>query len=147
MKVQNMYKILVPVDGSDCALRALAFAIERSREIAGASLHVLTVHPDPWVYGQTALYAGKERMEQLAAQGDVQVLSSAEELLERSSVPYVTEALAGDPAEVISHRANETGCGCIIMGTRGLGRVANLVMGSVATKVVHLSPLPVTLVK
>jgi nucleotide-binding universal stress UspA family protein len=142
-----MYTILVPLDGSDCALRALAFAIERSREVANTSLLVLTVHPEPRVYGRIAVYPGKEGMEQLAAQADSQVLDGAEELLGRSGVSYVTEALEGDPAEVIARRANETGCGCIIMGTRGLGRVANLVMGSVATKVVHLSPLPVTLVK
>jgi nucleotide-binding universal stress UspA family protein len=141
-----MYKTLVPVDGSDCALRALAFAIERTRGVPG-SLHVLTVHPEPWVYGQTAVYAGRERMEQLAAQRDVQILSSAEELLASSDASYVTEALEGDPAEVIARRAIETGCHSIIMGTRGLGRVANLVLGSVATKVVHLAALPVTLVK
>jgi nucleotide-binding universal stress UspA family protein len=142
-----MYKILVPLDGSECALRALAFALERSREVAGASLHVLTVHPEPWVYGQTAVYLGKERMEQLAAQRDAQVLSGAEETLARSGASYVTEALEGDAAEVIARRASETGCNGIIMGTRGMGRVANLVLGSVATKVVHLSALPVTLVK
>jgi nucleotide-binding universal stress UspA family protein len=142
-----MYKILVPVDGSDCALRALAFAIERAQELAGPSLHVLTVHPEPRVYGQTAVYAGKERMEELAAQRDTQVLSSAEEMLERSDVSYETEALEGEPAEVIARRATETGSQCIIMGTRGMGRIATLVMGSVATKVVHLSPVPVTLVK
>jgi nucleotide-binding universal stress UspA family protein len=142
-----MYKTLVPVDGSDCSLRALAFAIERTRGVPGASLHVLTVHPEPWVYGQTAVYAGRERMEQLAAQRDVQILSSAEELLTGSDASYVTEALEGDPAEVIARRAIETGCRSIIMGTRGLGRVANLVLGSVATKVVHLAALPVTLVK
>lgn len=142
-----MYKILVPLDGSECALRALVFALERTREVAGASLHVLTVHPEPWVYGQTAVYLGKERMEQLAAQRDAQVLSGAEEMLARSGASYVTEALEGDPAEVIARRASETDCSCIIMGTRGMGRVANLVLGSVATKVVHLSALPVTLVK
>jgi nucleotide-binding universal stress UspA family protein len=142
-----MYKILVPLDGSDCALRALAFAIERTREVAGSSLHVLTVHHEPRVYGRTAVYPGKEGMEQLVAQWSAQVFSGAQELLARSGVSHVTEALEGDPAEVIARRAAETGCDSIFMGTRGMGRVANLVLGSVATKVVHLSALPVTLVK
>jgi nucleotide-binding universal stress UspA family protein len=142
-----MYKILVPLDGSDCALRALAFAIERTREGVGSSLHVLTVHHEPWIYGRTAVYPGKEGMEQLVARWNAQVFSGADELLIRSGVAHVTEAVEGDPAELIARRAVETGCDSIFMGTRGLGRVSNLVLGSVATKVVHLTPLPVTLVK
>jgi nucleotide-binding universal stress UspA family protein len=92
-----MYKILVPVDGSDCALRALEHAIERAREVRGSSLHVLTVHPEPRVYGETAVFLGKERMEQLASQHDVQVLSGAEEMLNRTDVPFTTEALKATP--------------------------------------------------
>jgi nucleotide-binding universal stress UspA family protein len=38
-------------------------------------------------------------------------------------------------------------CDGIVMGTRGMSAVGNLVMGSVATKVIHLTKLPVTLVK
>jgi nucleotide-binding universal stress UspA family protein len=55
--------------------------------------------------------------------------------------------LEGDPADVIARRAQELGCDAIVMGSRGMGRIANLVIGSVATKVVHLTALPVTLVK
>lgn len=38
-------------------------------------------------------------------------------------------------------------CDAIVMGTRGMGLVAGLVLGSVAQKVVHLAPMPVTVVK
>ena len=48
---------------------------------------------------------------------------------------------------MIVKRPEELNCDGIVMGTRGMGAIGNLVMGSVATKVVHLTKLPVTLVK
>ena len=53
----------------------------------------------------------------------------------------------GDPATAIVKLARRLNCDLIVMGTRGMGKVAGLVLGSVATKVVHLADAPVTLVK
>jgi nucleotide-binding universal stress UspA family protein len=64
-----------------------------------------------------------------------------------SGVPYTSEILVGETASLIVSSAEQHGCDGIVMGTRGMGAIGNLVMGSVATKVVHLSRLPVTLVK
>lgn len=50
-------------------------------------------------------------------------------------------------AQHIAEFASENACDEIIMGTRGMGAVGNLVLGSVATKVVHLATVPVTLVR
>jgi len=41
----------------------------------------------------------------------------------------------------------ESGCTQVVMGTRGLGKIANLVLGSVASRVLHLINVPLTLVK
>ncbi|HEY4645064.1 MAG TPA: universal stress protein [Steroidobacteraceae bacterium] len=142
-----MGKILVPVDGSDGALRALAFAVKRAKERAGTSLHVLTVHLPLHVYGEIAIYGGEKRMRAMLALHDTHVLRGAEKRLRRTRIAYSTEALEGEPAEVIAQRAKSLKCDSIIMGTRGMGRIATLVMGSVATKVIHLTSLPVTLVK
>jgi nucleotide-binding universal stress UspA family protein len=62
-------------------------------------------------------------------------------------VPYEKEILIGNIAEVIARRADELGCDGIVMGTRGMTAIGGLVMGSVATKVVHAANVPVTLVK
>jgi nucleotide-binding universal stress UspA family protein len=59
----------------------------------------------------------------------------------------VPEVRIGAAAEVIVAYAAEQGCDAIVMGTRGMGAVAGVVMGSVAQKVVHLASVPVTLVK
>ncbi len=50
-------------------------------------------------------------------------------------------------AESVTQTANEEGANYIVMGTRGLGGVESLLLGSVATQVIHLTTIPVTLVK
>jgi len=55
--------------------------------------------------------------------------------------------MSDDPATEIVTIANDKQCDAIVMGTRGLGRVETLVLGSVTTKVIHLSSVPVTVVK
>jgi nucleotide-binding universal stress UspA family protein len=142
-----MARILVPVDGSDGALRALAFAVKRAKEKAGTSIHLLTVHPPLDTHGRNAVYPGDKRMHELVGMHDAHILRGAEKRLRRARIRYSTEAIEGDPAEIIARRAKALKCDSIVMGSRGLGRIASLVIGSVAFKVIHLTPLPVTLVK
>lgn len=63
---------------------------------------------------------------------------------ENACVPQVR---IGSAAAAVIAPAAEHDCDVIVMGTRGMGAVGSLVMGSVAQKVVHLAPVPVTLVK
>jgi nucleotide-binding universal stress UspA family protein len=73
------------------------------------------------------------------------ILKPAIQRVEAANVTYNSEILAGGAAPMIVKRANELRW--IIIGTRGMTAIANLVMGSVATKVVHLARVPVTFVK
>ena len=57
------------------------------------------------------------------------------------------QTVAGDAAQEIVEYAKTHHCEGIVMGTRGLGSVATLVLGSVAHKVLHLTHVPITLVK
>ena len=74
-------------------------------------------------------------------------LKKAMQKLDAAKVKYHYHIGVGEEAEVICQYAKEKGCDQIFMGTRGLGSVSDLVLGSVATKVIHLSPVPVLLVK
>lgn len=142
-----MRKLLVPVDGSDNALRALRYAISLARKNEPIEIHVVTVHDEPDVYGEIAVYVTREKMAELQRQISEAKLVSAEEVLKEAAVPYRTEILIGSIAEVVARRADELGCDGIVMGTRGMTAISGLVMGSVATKVVHAANVPVTLVK
>ena len=142
-----MHKLLVAVDGSENALRALRYAIGIAQKSSPASIHLVTAHDEPLVYGEIAVYVTPEKMVELQRRHGEAILATAAELLKRSGVPYTTEILVGHIGEVIAKRAGELECDAIVMGSRGMTAVGNLVMGSVATKVVHFAHVPVTLVK
>lgn len=141
-----MQKLLIPFDGSDNAARALDYALRLAKRTP-TQLHVVTVHPESVVYGEIQVYVSKEKMDELQRKHCEDILQSALDTARAAGVPVTSEILTGDTAAAIVARAEALGCDSIVMGTRGMGAVGNLVMGSVATKVVHLTKLPVTLVK
>ena len=69
------------------------------------------------------------------------------EVLKREGLPVHAAMRVGNTGQSIADYATELSCDQIVMGTRGLGRIGSLVLGSVATQLVHLAEAPVTLVK
>jgi len=142
-----MRRILVAIDGSDCALRALDFAVQQARYAPRAELHVLTVQPPANAYTAWEIYVTAEHIQQIAAERARAILEAAAGRLKNADCSHQLEQLEGEPAATIAGRAAELGCESIIMGTRGSGQLGILVMGSVAQKVVYHAAMPVTLVK
>jgi nucleotide-binding universal stress UspA family protein len=142
-----MHRILVAVDGSDCSLRALGFAAQQAREMPDAHVHVVAVQAPVYVYGEVEVYAGKDHMRSLAADQMRAALDAAAEVLAGAGISGQLELQEGEPAATIARRAAELGCASIVLGTHGRGRLGTAIMGSVAQEVVHLSTMPVTLVK
>jgi nucleotide-binding universal stress UspA family protein len=142
-----MRRILVAVDGSDNALRALDFAVQQARLTPKAELHVLTVRPSPSTYTAWEIYVSADRIREVSAERAKAILQSAAERLAGSDCRFELEQLEGEPAETITRRAEELNCDSIVSGTHGLGMLGILLMGSVAQRVVHHARRPVTLVK
>lgn len=135
--------ILVPVDGSPGSLRALALALQRVQERGAGQLIALNAQPPmpPSRFAPAAdIRAHHERMAR-------EVFTKVERLAKRHEVPLTQRLVVGLPAEVILREAQRTRASEIIMGTRGRGNLGGLLLGSVATKVVQLAQVPVTLVK
>ena len=135
--------ILIPVDGSANSLRALKHAAERFRETSHVQLLLLNVQPSLPASRHVPKSMIKEHQQRMSEEA----LGPARALAERLGVMFDCYVRVGDPAEVIATFAQRTRCREIIMGTRGLGRVRGLLLGSVTTKVIHLATAPVTLVK
>ena len=74
------------------------------------------------------------------------MLAAARALLDAAGIRYVPHILVGQIAQVLVEHAHRTVCNMIYMGTRGMTAVSNVVMGSTATKVLHLADVPVVLV-
>jgi nucleotide-binding universal stress UspA family protein len=135
--------ILVPVDGSANSLRALKHAAERFRDSPHAHLLLLNVQPALPSSRHVPRAMIKDHHQRMSEEA----LAPARALAERLGVTFDCYMRVGDPAEVIASFAQRTRCWEIVMGTRGLGRMRGLLLGSVTTKVVHLATVPVTLVK
>jgi nucleotide-binding universal stress UspA family protein len=71
----------------------------------------------------------------------------ARKLLDEAGLQHHVHFAVGQAAPQIVEAARREGCSQIVMGTRGLGALPSVVLGSVASRVASLSPLPVTLVK
>jgi nucleotide-binding universal stress UspA family protein len=125
-------KILLPTDGSDVAFAATERAVALAR-LAGAALHVVFVM-EPYPYTGIGATNSAGVQEYLAAQ--VPGVSLSTEIVEGSS-----------PAERIVETARRCGADLIVMGSHGRTGVARVLLGSVAGKVLMLSPVPVMIVK
>lgn len=140
-------KILLPVDGSDCALRAVDHLIAHSawfREVP--EIHLLHVHA-PIPIGRVQAHIGKETLQAYYLEESQEQLSPAQARLDVAGRFHTTHIHVGQPAEVIAKIAGELKCDLIVMGSHGRSGVAGLVMGSVASRVLHLASCPVLLVK
>jgi len=122
-------KILVPVDGSKPSLNALEHAADRAMHYPDAEVHILCVR-FRWQAQDWQKMKANTRFKNLKKASQAQV-------------HFVTD----NPASGILDFATKNKITEIVMGTRGLGELKKLLLGSVATKVAQLAPMPVTLVK
>ena len=139
-----MLRVLIPVDGSDNAIRAVNFVIRIAPLYKEPlEIHLLNVqHPFPGT-----ILGVHHQAQQFHHDEGLKALASARKLLDDAGVKYAYHIGVGDEAETIAKYAKEEHSDQILMGTRGMGSVSNLFMGSVATKVIHLTDIPVVLVK
>jgi nucleotide-binding universal stress UspA family protein len=142
----HVHHLLVAIDGSESAARALKHAIGLAQEIGDVYLHLATVFPEPAIYPSLEVYLPAERIGLVPEELARDILAPALEVVMASGVPCTSDFMIGDIAHSLARKAEQRGCDGIVMGTRGMSAIANLLMGSVATKVVHLTKLPVTLV-
>jgi nucleotide-binding universal stress UspA family protein len=139
-----MQSILVAVDGSNPSERALKHVIAMRK--SGMSLRVLLINVQPpWAPARDREEEREDK--RLHARAAARATRSARALLERSKVPYESRMLVGDEAASIVKLARAQRCAQIVMGMRGRGAIARVVLGSVSMKTLQLADTPVTLVK
>lgn len=141
-----MRKLLVPVDGSANSDRAVRHVAELARRNPALEVHLLNVQPEIGEW-EVRSFLKKEEVEAIEESRGGDALASARAILDAAGVRYTPQVLIGPVAETIAKTALEQNCDGIVMGTRGLGAVAGVLLGSVTSKVIHLADVPVTLIK
>jgi nucleotide-binding universal stress UspA family protein len=136
-------KFLIATDGSEQALKAAAQAAKLASNCQVAEVVVLGVgigyHP---LGGRNPFIQAKRDEIQEAVEATARVV--AENGIEPTKMIKLGVGNAGDE---ICQAAVEAGADVIVMGSRGLGAVGSLLMGSTSTRVVHCSSVPVLLVR
>ncbi len=127
---------LVAVDSSDNALRAVGHVAGQAGNMSACALHL--VHVQPWL--------SREAAETELAHRALGATARARALLDARGLPWRLHVAMGEPAEEILAQAARLHVNGIVIGSRGLNAVESLLFGSVAYKVMHLSPLPVLVV-
>jgi nucleotide-binding universal stress UspA family protein len=140
-------RILVPVDGSESALRALAYAVS-TRDLYREPIQIDLLNVQRRVAsGNVRRFIPQEQLSEFYQEEGEAALKTARELLASSGVPFTVHVAVGEEPECIARYAAEHGSNLIVMGTRGMNTLANMLLGSVSARVIHLSPVPVVLVK
>ena len=139
-------KILVPVDGSPGSDRALRFALTFVNRMPTTEIRLLNVQ-EPFGLSDLERLPHHEAMERALHERGVHATASARQIVTEARVYTECPIELGDVPATIARYAKEHRCDMIVMGSRGLGPVKSLVLGSVAMKVIHLSEVPVTVVR
>ena len=137
-------KILVPVDGSKPSLKAVQTLIQHCDWYRQApEVELLAVHlPVPKV-----AHTNKAQLERYYQEEGQGMLTAAKKKLDAAGIPSTTRILVGPVAETIVKHAKAKGFDQIYIGTRGMGALGQALLGSTATKVVHIAETPVLLVR
>lgn len=137
---------LIALDGSEPSLKVIDYVItEAANRLTRPQLLLVNVQP-PLSNDITRFIEEKVVSDYHRETGDA-ALAQARQKLEAAGLAYSAHIMLGEAAPTLVEFATDKGCSLIVMGARGLGSVAGLLMGSVATKVVKLSTVPVLLVK
>ena len=141
-----MHCILIPVDGSETALKAVKHAIAMVHDGFAAYIHIL--HVMPLIYPMDELQPPEYGLiEKAQKQQARRILHAVAQLLDDAGIEYTEHDNEGLVSEKIVEYAHTRKCDGIIMGTRGMNAFNNWLLGSTANRVVHASDIPVTLVK
>lgn len=141
-----MARILIAVDGSLASLRALEFGASLAAKL-GVGIVLLHAMPRAVLpVGGVGPGALSELQHSLQAEGS-QLLAALADKARSLGVAAETELGVGEAAVAIYDRSEAADIQMVVMGSRGQGAVARLLLGSVASQVVHAATKPVVVVR
>lgn len=140
-------KILVATDGSKCALSAVKYAAKlASNTRSNDTITLLSVHDDIG-YRRAAKFVGKAEVEDYLRELSEKDLKPAQKVLDAADIKHDNAILIGHVSEEIVKFASSGKYDLIVMGSKGRSSFSDLLIGSVAQRVLATAKQPVLLVK
>ncbi len=139
-------KILIPVDGSGCSTRAARYVANLADKANSLVVHLINVQPlgDDWMVRRLINVSELAELEQSWGES---AIAPARAVLDAAGVEAENHVVQGEVASTIVEMAERLGCNQIVMGSHGRTGLTGILMGSVASKVMHLAKIPVTFIK
>jgi nucleotide-binding universal stress UspA family protein len=142
-----MLKILALVDGSESSSRAVRHVIATSALCKEApEIHLLNVQM-PVTPGNIGRHVSHGDLDDYYHDEGMRALAPARKLLDDAGIRHAFHIGVGEIGETVARYVKELSAQQIAMGTRGLGPVAGMLLGSVTAKVVQAVDVPIVLVK
>jgi len=150
-KVSTMFKILIAIDGSEHAYRAIEVVANMGHENLDMDAFLMHVKSDvvveSYVSGQM-MGESLLLLEQQQEREQTELIDRATHFAIKLGLNLGTPVRATGPVAMeIVRVAGERAVSLIVAGTRGMGGIRNMMLGSVAQKVLHESDVPVLMVK
>ena len=141
-------KILIAVDGSKPSLDAVQTLVDHADWFRDApKVELVTVHLPVPKLPRMGMAVGKGQIDRYYQEEGEARLAGAQKRLDKAGIAYQRRILVGQIAESIVKHARDKRCDLIYIGTRGMSELGKALLGSTATKVLHISDVPVLLVK
>jgi nucleotide-binding universal stress UspA family protein len=141
-------KILLAVDGSKHSLVAVDCLIEHANWYREKpQVELVTVHAPVPRLPRMSLVVGKNQIRKYYEEEGAAALAAAKKKLGAARIKYQAQILIGPVAESIVEHAAKARCDLIFIGTHGRTAAANMLIGSIATRVLHIAKIPVLLVR
>lgn len=139
-----MSKILLPVDGSRNAMRAVRHVVNQYRADRAIEVHLLHVRTP--LNQHIARLVSRRARERFHREEADKALTDAREMLERYGVPFTEHVELGERAGTITRMADRVDAGQIVMGTARKNSLTRLLEDSVTNRVLELTRVPVQIV-
>ena len=141
-------KILLATDGSKPALHAVKYAIKLLRQLASESntITLINVHDDVGLSRAKSLM-GRDAVTDYLRELSEQELEPARKLLVAAGINHDTEVRTGHVAQEIVAHAKARKFDLLVLGAKGRTGIADLLLGSVAQRVLATAEMPVLLVR
>ena len=141
---EDMLKVLIPVDGSSNALKAVQHVINECINNGMREVHLLNVRT-PLTQHAARFISKRARIAFHRSEAE-KALTPARALLERHGVPFSAHTELGKKAEVIDRVAQRLRVDQIVMGTARKNSLTRLIEDSVTNRVLELTRVPVAIV-
>jgi nucleotide-binding universal stress UspA family protein len=143
-----MLRILVATDGSPHAKRAAEFAAGLARELQASEVVLVNAgYIQAPAFGRPSMMIGYGVLEEGIEKAGLAILEEAKTVFHGVDAPVTTLYRRGEPSHEILAASAQVKADLIVMGSRGLGQIGGLILGSVSERVLHGAHIPVLIVR